>query len=406
MLEQVRKEHRYLMETMESEQEFILNCIENNHISMEAEVVTSSNVKKKGIFKRFIETIKGIFAKFTDAVKKLMVSMDKWISETLPKLDDVTYDGLDITLLPYYLGGGIDQMSKYIQAMMNRFKTIRETDGASYPTTADDIVKSDSVFADFRSNSMGFSQACKHVFSYGKEVPIDKASTFKGHRLTNANEIGEKCKVMRKYIETYKTEQAKLVRLQTQFIVELDQSEREYEREHRVVTDSYGPYLALENAFLGQTDLRYCDNYFSLFEAEVVQGEKGETAKQTVTSTDDKNTSNITSTQKPEEKKSNTAFITYKKNFASLITQAFAAALTVAESTVYSYRKVIDGVIREKSKNVTTPQAEESEDVKQKKDSIKDKATKAVKDKAYYRQQAAKAAARRTLARRIKSLKQ
>lgn len=378
MIEDLHRSHDDMMDVMESEYEFILNCIENNYISMEAAEETEKKDKKESLFTRIIRAIRDFLNKFLEKARTIVTSLDDFIKNSLPLLDDMDFSGLKMKAMPYWYTSN-KEITDTIDKMINQFKSIKDEEGKEYPANKDAIVQTVNEFKLFNDPKVGYTQACKLRFSFGMKKSISdlqKIQNSEGVEYSDAATIKNICTDMSNYLKSYDEFSKKLKSEADNFTTELKKAENDYKRS--LVKES-SIYLNLEEAYIGDTDLRFCRNYHSLFEADAnpapatpkpAENKNEEQGKNTVVSTEEPKAE-----EKKEEPSKNTGYNRYKMDTAQLILNTITAAAFIAETKVSVYRKLITGILSAKKADKTEKDTNkvESEKAEEKKETEDDK---------------------------------
>lgn len=387
MMEDLHRSHADMMDVMESEYEFILNCIENNYISMEAAEETEKKDKKESLFTRIIRAIRDFLNKFLEKAKTIVTSLDDFIKNSLPLLDDMDFSGLKMKAMPYWNTTN-KEITDVIDRMINQFKNIKDEEGKEYPANKDAIVQTVNEFKLFNDPKVGYTQACKLRFSFGMKksiVDLQKIQESEGVEYSDAASIKSICANMSNYLKSYDEFSKKLKSEADNFTSELKKAEQDYKKS--LVKES-SIYLNLEEAYIGDTDLRFCRNYHSLFEAEATAASSNPTPaapKPAEEKKEDQGKNTVVSTEEPkadekkEEPSKNTGYNRYKMDTAQLILNTITAAAFIAETKVSVYRKLITGILTakkaesKKEKDTNTVESEKAEEKKETEDNKKKK---------------------------------
>lgn len=389
-----RYETDLMMESIEYEAEYIMQCMETNTIP-----VMEAAAKKPGIFRRFIDTIKRIFASFRDKVNEIVNDLKPWKEEYIDKLNDISYEGLTIKAFPHWKvkGADIERYVKNAQSMFSNSSVIDTSNGRV--DTPEKIVNGIAAFKDFRSKDTGYREVMKMVLSTGD------VKSYKSEEITDASIIKNTiCAEAKTYIENYKNLSNSLTNLSNALNKDLEEAEKEYES----VKESYNPYLMLEGAHLFDTDLVFCANGGLLLEAEApsqntnqnTNDDKKESSKAVdVDSTNDNGSNNNQNNDNQAENKpsdEDRAKATFKRGLAKVNVDLITTAITVAEEKLYVYKAIIKQVVTASNKASKDTKKDESEDNKDTKEDSK-KTTKELKEekkaanKAYRQQKLANA---------------
>ena len=367
-----------MLEQVNIERDFMLSCFENN-IILEADAPSSEN--KGGWIRKIIETIKNIFNKFLENVTNLFKNDEKWISQNIPKLKNLNFDGLKVNVIPYWefddknLTGVLSNFQKELNNMkygdarlhnlqdredVERFGAFKEFT----PKNLNDGTFTDGIKNYFKTGKKGISQDPKPVTLEGDQLKIicvNQMSRF-------VNEFNSTL------IPTLKSSYNNFTNI-------LNNAEKEISRKSNVAEG----FCIIENDFYHNTELSLCENFVSILEKFVQDGtnskgqpiwievpddnntqkqnndkSKQETSKQNTQETKDEpklnkvedtsNDNNKVSDDKKSNNSANSEYYTYIKHVAQLNQIAIAAAITACEERYRAYMSILRGVVSARDK--------------------------------------------------------
>ena len=357
-----------ILEQVNIERDFMLSCFENN-IILEAEAPSSEN--KGGWIRKILDTIKSIFNKFLENVTNLFKNDEKWISQNIPKLKDLNFDGLKVTVLPYWnldtktITGVLADLQREITNMKYgdaRLKNLQDRES----------VEQFGAFKKYTPKNGTFTDGIKAFFKTG-ENNEPKPVTLEGDglKIVCVNQ-------MSRYVNEFNsTLLPSLKSSYNNYTRLLSNVEKELSRSNNVKES----FCIIENAFYADTELAFCNNFDKLYEA-TVSNEKNKNGKSIIdldsnehenvtnkstnkNNTENKSTNNQkddpplnkvedtskdNNTQNNNENKStnsngNIEYYTYLKHVIQLNQIAIAAAITACEERYRSYMSILKGVV-------------------------------------------------------------
>lgn len=362
---------------IECEASYILNCMESNII------LEATGEKKRSIFGKLIDLIKGIFDKFFNKAKNL-VDKATWNNDLLDKLDDVDYSDITITCLPLWDSNATpDKVIDKIEAMVDVFKRINK-DSTIKNISVDDIIKNERPFNEFSDDKEGYRSMMKTIFTTGdKENYVEKK--YSG---PNAKIVADNAKA---YILGYEDMVKKLQNLKNTITNEYKQAEDQL----KIIKESSLPFITIENSFINNTDLALCSNYTLLYEADgdnnanntpkpdATENKDKPDAKDVKVDADtDKNDEGGRSESLEKGNKQHIDYATCKQNMAKIILDALTTAMTVFETKLIAYQKIVRAILKPatpKQKDAESDDKKKKKEPKADKDKKKDK--KSLKDK-------------------------
>ena len=339
-----------ILEQMDIERDFMLACLENN-IILEAE--TPESDKKGNWLKIIIENIKRIFTKFIEKAKDLFKNDEKWISDNIPKLKDLDFNGLKVDIIPYWK---IDsrEITSVLSSLQKEVNNIKYGDARLKDLQDREKVENSGQFKKYVRKNGNFADGIKSYFKTGennepKPVKLENDQL----KIICVNQ-------MSRYVNEYNsTLLPSLKSSYDNFNNMLNKIEKEISR-NKPVGESF---CVIENAYYTDTELTLCMNYNTLFEADganTTQPKSNEQKKPENKDTVDKsslnkvedtsknsnnNSNNNDNTNNNTNKDGNTQYYTYLKHVVQLNQLAIAAALTACEERYRAYMSVLRGVV-------------------------------------------------------------
>lgn len=341
--EMTRQLNDILFEQMERESEFIISSLENMMIVVNEAV--QDNQKKRSIFQRIIDFIKRIFQTFTDKVKSLFTTNKKWLEENVSKLEKLDYDGLEVTIVPFWTYNDskakeVDNITKNaIRALVNN-----PGEADKYKDLEDMKQK---LFNKYLDENGDLANGLKNFYRTGNSKTV-KPVTLKNNDLKN--------KIIQDFIPYCNNYQAR-----TKVISDLI---REVENEIKLVENMINKksvneaFCLVEDCYLHETELSYCPNYI-VTEAENQQSKEDKPAEQksnenktSPTKVEVKDFGNKeTLARKDEYDKMNSKQLTMVKNLLQIKQTNIAALMTVMEERYSVYIKTMKQILSTRSKN-------------------------------------------------------
>jgi len=339
---------KIMVESIEYELEYIASCIENNHIMP----VTEAKKNGGGVFQKFIDLIRNIFSKFKEKVNKITLDLKDW-DDVIDKLENANFSGITIESTPQWNVSG-DEIAQHIDRLVAGFKqTTTSNPSDSDDVTPEGVVKSMSVFRQFRDDKVGYKKAMERVFSVGKNTAVISQKI----NITSRPTIQEVCDIGSKYIKDYKNLSNRLSQLAENIQATLSNAERGIE----ATNESYNPYLILEGACLSNTNLILCNNGDILFEADDAQDNQNQ---QTDNNTDKDKPENMNPAVKTtvsndggDKGSPKNLKLELQKSYAKVLVDAVSVAITVAERKLYVYKSIINSVVKNSEKGAPKKKA-------------------------------------------------
>jgi len=357
-----------ILEQVNVERDFMLSCFENN-IILEAEAPSSEN--KGNWIRKIIDTIKSIFNKFLENVTNLFRNDEKWISQNIPKLKDLNFNDLKVTVLPYWnldtkdITGALSELQREINNMKYgdaRLKNLQDR--------AD--VEQFGAFKKYTPKNGSFTDGIKAFFKTG-EKNEPKPVTL----------VGDQLKIvcvnqMSRYVNEFNsTLLPSLKSSYNNYTRLLSNVEKELSRSNNLKES----FCIIENSFYVDTELSLCSNFNKVFEATVSNeknrngkaiidldnnehenvtnkntnqnqnNQKDDTPLNKVEDTSKDNNSNQNDNTKPTNNNGNIQYYTYLKHVIQLNQIAIAAAITACEERYRSYMSILRGVVSARGGN-------------------------------------------------------
>lgn len=339
-LEIERDETCNLIESIESEYEYISDIIRENSVLVEK----AATGQKKSIFARFIEIIQNVFKQFQNKAGDLIRNSEAWKSKNLDALDNISYADLSITAFPQWNVSAKDIIDE-VRSMQAEFKRIQGNNStltSEMQSLLDGneqaIIKNNKVFKKYYNENEGHISVMKKLFAVGS------VKDYKQVTINSDSEIKRICTIGKDYILKYNDVVNQCKTLQNSLITELQEAERELERS--IAKESYNPYLILENANLFDTDLMYYSGSRILVEADAAETKKEEpSTNPTKVTVSSENESGNTQSSNDSPKKAK-GVAEFEKAFAKLNVDAIGAALSVLEDKYYTYLAIIGEVVK------------------------------------------------------------
>ena len=334
-----------ILEDMEIESDFLLTALENN-IILEAEDPSSDT-----FWDKFVKAINALFDKFRLALLDLVNGNEKFVTEELPKITGFDFNGLSVSVIPYWEKTNISEVNQKIRNDLVPLLDTKKpsSDKISEFSSRDAIEKYDK-FGELLIDGKTFAESVKIKFLYGfNETEPIKAKKFGSAEKDEAksNEFKKVCVTnMLPYVTDYR-----------KTIKDVQESNNALKREivkyrQKLKSQSVGEsFSILENTLMKNTELFYCLNHEVLFEAE---GENQ--TEQTKTNEEPKLNKVEDATKGNGSKSGGNPYKNYAKIAAQLINIAIAAEMTSKEQIYKSYMAVLRGVY-----NVRNPKKEKKE---------------------------------------------
>lgn len=329
-----------LFEEMRLESEYILECLENMSVLIEAE---TNPEKKKNIFLRMIEFITNLFNKFVEATKTLFQSNEKWMKENFPKLDKVDFDGLDITMTPFWLMN-TGKINSEIQKLVSKMNQVLNND-SNIEKYKDREALINGEYNEYLDSEKELTGGFKNHFRTGKAIGV-KPVTLRGGQL-RSQVLGE----FRSYCLGYQNNVVPSIKKLA------DSTKRQLDMVSRTIKTqpTRESFFLIENAFFNETELTYYDN-LPVLEAENDDKKPAQNNQQQSSNNNKK--PSVTKVQMRDNKDAdgqntqekldgmNSHQLTLVKNVVSITQTALAAAMTASEERYHAYMSAIKQVLR------------------------------------------------------------
>lgn len=357
-----------ILEQLDIERDFMISCFENN-IILEADAPESE--KKTNWLQVILETLKRIFEKFIENTKALFKVDEKWITNNIPKLKEINFEGLNVEKVIPYWELDVNTITNTLSELQKEITNIRPQDPKLKDLQSREQVENYGKFKAFTKANSSFNEEIKKFFM------IDENSESRIVSLKD-NELKIKCvNEMADYVAKYNST----------IVPSLQNSRRNFER----TLNSINRYLnqnkpvgeafcIIENAFYSDTELAYCINSNILTEA-TVSNEKNANGKAIIDldSSEYKNVTNKNNTKNNNQrqiadpnqdnkepkmgqvednskdtnnnqnntisKHGDTEYYNYVKNAIQLNQIAIAAAITSCERRYKLYMTILKGVV-------------------------------------------------------------
>lgn len=363
--------HDILFEQMEMESQFILSCLENMTVTMEA-VATKSQIG--GFLQKIMDFIKKIFGAFSNTAKKIFQTNQAWMEENLPKLDKISFGGLEIDMVPFWtmFAAKSKKNEQFTTEIVGKLNTARsDTKYKNMQVLKDDLL--DTYLDENGELAGGFKN---HYRTGNAKGPL-KTKKLSGDELKKLV-LDE----FRPFCLSYNTVILSSVK---KTVDEFDHMARIVETEinKRDLKPTSESYCAVEGMLYKQTDLAYCEN-FVVLEAdnseekkeekpeEKSEGNKEQKADKTV------KPSKVQITDHGDEKKAKMAKdaeassdddLLTSKNVLSVLQTLAAAQMTVAEEAFHAYLNAMKQILNaRRGTSVKDDNKAAEEDKKNKKD--------------------------------------
>lgn len=341
--EMTRQLNDIMFEQMERESEFIISSLENMMVIVNEAIQDTQ--KKRNIFQRIIDFIKRIFETFMNKVKSLFATNKKWLEENASKLEKLDYDGLEVTIVPFWTYNDskareVDNITKNaIRALVNN-----PGEADKYENLEDMKQK---LFNKYLDEDGDLANGLKNFYRTGNSKTV-KPVTLKNNELKN--------KIIQDFIPYCNNYQAR-----TKVISDLI---REVENEIKLVENMINKksvneaFCLIEDCYLHETELAYCPNYI-VTEAENQPPKEDKPAQQK--SNDNKTSptkvevkdfgNKETLARKDEYDKMNSKQLTMVKNLLQIKQTNIAALMTVMEERYSVYIKTMKQILSARGRN-------------------------------------------------------
>jgi hypothetical protein len=337
-----REFNQILLERMEMEADYIINCLEANYIIEEAD--TTNETKTKSLW----EKIKDFFAKllgiFSNKAKSLVESDKTWMDDNFNKLNKIDYTNIAIEILPFL---DLDRMRE----VNNKFQ--QEVESAANNKA---IAKKYKKFEDFKNDKFGnyvnengdLATGLKNLYRTGNPKGPLKYIQKEG------NDLKTNIPIMKNYCYNY-------YKNTVSFVKGLMKScEDELQRiEDSLTTKSVEDnFCMIENNYFRNTDLIYCENYLAVFEVvnnqqqnqnnqQQSQNNQQQEAKPTNVNIIDKSNKQEDQNNQAKQEYSNmeSDHLLFIKNIMLLYQTNITAMMTVLEEKYNAYKNLLKGLV-------------------------------------------------------------
>lgn len=361
-----------ILEQVNIERDFMLSCLENN-IILEAEAPSSEN--KGNWIKKLIEAIKNIFNKFLNNVTELFKNDEKWISENIPKLKNLNFNGLKVNVIPYWEFDD-KNLTNVLSNFQKELNNMKYGDARLKNLQSREDIERFGAFKEFTPKNVNdgtFTEGIKNYFKTGKKgISADpKPISLEGDQLKIicVNQ-------MSRFVTEFNTTLLPSLRTSyNNFTNILNKIDKELSRKNNVNE----AFCIIENDLYINTELSLCENFTSILEKFVQDGVNSKGQPIWIEVPDDNKSSQNTnqkqtSQNKTEENKEepklnkvedtskndnsnntdnnvktdngvNVEYYTYIKHVAQLNQIAIAAAMTACEERYRAYMSILKGVV-------------------------------------------------------------
>lgn len=342
--EMTRQLNDVMFEQMEKESEFIISSLENMMIVVNEAVQDPQ--KKKNIFTRIIEFIKRIFRAFTEKAKSLFNTNKKWLEENAPKLKKLNYDGLELTIVPFWLFN-VNKAKEIDNISANVFRKLRNDPSEAEKYKDLDDMKQ-KLFNKFSDENGDLTNGLKNLFRTGNPKTV-KPVTLKNKELKN-KVINEFIPYCMNYLSGPKfvSDQIKKMENEIKLVENI--------MDKKSINESY---CLIEDCYFSETELVYCGNYI-VTEAENQSTEQNKPNQQTTNQNNNPSPTKVevkdygdkyAIKRKNEYEKFNSKQLTAIKNLLQIQQTIIAAAMTVMEEKYTVYMKSMKQILSVRSKN-------------------------------------------------------
>lgn len=342
--EMTRQLNDIMFEQMERESEFIISSLENMMIVVNEAV--QDNQKKRNIFQRIIDFIKRIFRAFTEKTKSLFATNKEWLEENAPKLKNLNYDGLELTIVPFW-SFNTNKTKEIDNNISNVFRNLRNNPSEAEKYKDLDDMKQ-KLFNKYSDENGDLTNGFKNFFRTGNPKTV-KPVTLKNNELKN--------KVIQEFIPYCMNYQSgtKIVSDQIK-IMENEIKLVENIMDKKSINESY---CLIEDCYFSETELVYCGNYI-VTEAENQSTEQNKQNQQTTNQNNNPSPTKVevkdygdkeTVERKDEYEKFNSKQLTAIKNLLQIQQTFIAAVMTVMEEKYNVYMKSMKQILSARGKN-------------------------------------------------------
>jgi hypothetical protein len=325
-----------VLEQMDYESDFILTVLEHMEVVTEA---SKMGEKMKAIFQKVIDFLKKIFGLFTKKVKEIVDRDKQWLSQNKQALSQADYDGLEISMTPYWT-----QSMNESQSVLN---TLTDLDvNSSRLKTWTDVNKSTEEYrkkhmSKFIDENGELASGLKNVFRVGKsQGPIKPVVIAENALKTQINNE------FHKYCVGYQSNVVRIAQQKTNDIERrLKTIIQEIERRDRQsVAESY---VMVEDATYAETEVALCENFSVLMEAEqpASGSDKDKQSPSKVTLTDEKKEEAKKNGESTSNADKGDAQLRFEKMLAGNAQMAVSAFLTVSEEKYSAYMNAMRQVV-------------------------------------------------------------
>lgn len=352
-LESSRLFNEEIFNVMEQESDFMQASLESMIVVTEA--LDNAKAKVKDFFQAIIDFINKIVTTFIANVKKLFGNQKQWMADNFPKLQDLNYVGLEVSMVPLWLVD-VNKMQSTARQILQKVSSVSmDKNAADKNKTMDDVKK--NIFNDYLDENGDLAGGLKNFYRVGKSQGPLKAVVLKD------NDLGQKINsIFKTYCNNYQSQMVSFInQISTQTKNQLNMINNSLKRAQ--LKESYS---LLEETDFANTELAYCKD-FALLEADTTQNNTQNNNQQTqqgntntnnnanksasatkVETTDLGNKSN--SEQQTQYDSQSSAQLILAKNIASVAQLSVTALMTVSEEKFNAYLAAIRQVIAARGK--------------------------------------------------------
>lgn len=350
-LEAAREFNSMLFEQMERESDFILSCLENMTVIMEA---TNNDEDKRNFFQKIIDFIKRLFGVFTEKAKNIVQTNQKWMDENFPKMDKFDFDGLEIDMVPFW-SMDVNNMSSEATKVMNKIQSvIKNNDAAKYKDMEN--VKTE-LFKEYLDENGELAGGFKNFYRVGNARGPLKTVNLKGNEL-RTKVLGD----FRAYCLGYKSTVIPAIKKLA------DTADQDFKRINDTLKrkqPTQESFCLVEDLPYSQTDLVYCENFVVLEAEQPAQDKKDDKPQQQNNDNKDKPVSATKVQMTDHGSKENAEKqqeldglssdqLAFAKNVAQVSQISISAFMTVAEERFNAYLNATKQIVKARAGKETT----------------------------------------------------
>lgn len=335
-----------LLAVMEAEAEFMLACLESMEIVDGLDALMEAK-QKPSLWEKIKEFFKNLFSVFTNKVNKLTQRDLKWLNEKSTQLKNANIEGITIELLPLW-NMSVNKIKNETQNNINRlFKEMTTLQRVAINTPK---VKDLAKFSILKKYDKGYGG----LEGYKNYLRVGNTSDPKKVKL-EGSQLKQLIPVFIDYCMNYEKEIVPFFKSQLSYV---ERETKAIESKLKSIKESY---ILVENCNFVDSELKYCNGFEKITEADEKSKDKSTTGVTDITVNKEEKKEEANSNNKNDNGKNNDVKEDYYKNNTKAELKYFneglaeikltiTAAMTVLEEKYVMYMKVLRAIAGETKK--------------------------------------------------------